>query len=90
MSDDVQVAVETVSADAVETVNVKHEDAEYTIAKSTMSDLDVLEPWEDGQYVVAVRNILGPDQWKAYRSKKHDYSNLLELFGKVLEALNAK
>ena len=80
---DVQVAEEL-------NVTFTHEGGEYTVAKASFGDLDVVEPWEDGKYVIAVRELLGPEQWRAFRSTDRTYSDCLSLFSAALDAAAKK
>lgn len=50
-------------------------------------DLDVIEAFEDGKAVSAVRAAYGPDQWAQIKAKQPKVGDLEELAGMVAEAL---
>lgn len=78
---DVQVAEAT-------EVTFAYDGDDYTIKSNALGRLDVAEPWEDGKYVTAARELLGRDQWSAFKNKDRTYSDVLVLFGNALEAIN--
>lgn len=52
----------------------------YTVTASRDWDLDALDAFEEGHIVSAVRIILGPDQFKRFRSKRRTVGELNDLF----------
>lgn len=59
----------------------------YKVAPASEWDLDVLESYEDGRIIAAVRALLGEAQWKKFRSKPRKTSDLNDLFGAIQEAV---
>lgn len=55
----------------------------YTVEPSSLKDLDVLEAFEDGKLITAVRGLLGPAQWRTFRATGAD----AEALGRMIEHL---
>jgi hypothetical protein len=62
----------------------------YTIAPAAEWDLDVMERVEDGKVTTAVRELLGPGQWKTFRSKPRKVADMGAMFATIEKALGVE
>ncbi len=68
-------------AEAVEetTVSFEYDGVEYVLDRDAINDVDVIEAFEDNKVATALRTILGPEQWAAFKSRKRTMTELGEL-----------
>lgn len=59
----------------------------YTVAPASEWDLSVLEDYEDGKIVSAVRALLGDAGWTKFRAKPRSVSDLNSLFEALQHAV---
>ena len=62
-----------------ETIQFDYDSYTYTVNLEDVDDAGVLEDFEDGKIVIPLRNILGEDQWKVFKSKKRRSKALSDL-----------
>lgn len=58
----------------------------YTIPASEDWDLDVLDYWEQGKVVAMLRALLGPEDWKEFRSKPRSVKHASDFFSEIQKA----
>lgn len=63
---------------------------EFVITSAADWDVEVLESYEDGNIVQTVRGLLGPDQWKRFKSKRRTVGDLNDLFQAVQDSLGSE
>lgn len=78
-----------VKAEALsETVSFEYDGETFTVGNDAQDwDLEVLEAFEDGKIVAAVRGLLGPDGWAQFKSKPRTVRDLNAFFETAAEAL---
>lgn len=59
----------------------------YTVLKDTDEwPVDITEAFEDGRASTAIRGLLGPAQWKAFKATKPTNRDLGQLFQEIAQA----
>jgi hypothetical protein len=77
-----------VAAEATgEKLAVEFRGATYTVDAAGDWDLEVLEALEDGKMTTAVRALLGPDQFAAFKATRPKVNDLNDLFEAIQTAL---
>lgn len=67
----------------------KFDGDDYKFDRNDTDDVEILEAFEDGRMVTALRAILGPAQWATFKSKKRtseDLNNMAEAMFKAVGA----
>lgn len=64
-----------------------YDSVKYTISDSLDWDLDVTESLEAGNYLLAIKGILGPAQWAKFTSKRRTNRDLNALLEKATAAI---
>lgn len=59
----------------------------YIVPPSSEWDIDVLEAVDDQRFTVALRALLGPEQWATFRAKHKKVSQLSDFFEAVGQAV---
>lgn len=67
-------------------VEVDHGGVHYTIPPTSEWSVDVFEAAEDGKATIALRTVLGPDQWQAFKDTGPTLADIGELFDLIAEA----
>lgn len=62
----------------------------YEIPANPLDDVEVMEAWEDEKFTVLLRCLLGPAQWRKFKSKKRTQAELWQLIQKALTDGDAK
>jgi len=67
--------------EAAESTELKftYDGYDYTVDKEMITDLDVLELFEDDKLIKAIKMILGAKQWAQFRSKRRGSKDLNDL-----------
>lgn len=71
------------TAEEEETRSFKYDGVEYTIPHASNWDVDVMEGIEDGKMFIAVRSLLGPEQWGVFKANKPTNKQFYELVNAV-------
>lgn len=80
MPDDTSPSPAEIEASGVETVTVGHNGVKYLVpAARRDAPMEVLEQFEDGNTVSALRVLLGPDQWAAFKATKPTIGDVHDL-----------
>jgi hypothetical protein len=82
------VTDEPESAPAGRIVTVDYEGHTYTYDLDAI-EIDALEDWDDGRKIRAVRSILGPEQWAAYKSRHRRAVEIDRFMAALLDAAGA-
>lgn len=61
----------------------EYDGVEYTVPDASEWDVGVMEGIEEGHMFVAVKSLLGPEQWNAFKSKKRTNKQFYELVSAV-------
>lgn len=65
---------------------IEHGGKTYVIPPTNQWPIDVFEAAEDGKAIRALRGVLGPKQWQAYKDTSPDFDDLNAFFDKLAEA----
>jgi hypothetical protein len=58
----------------------------YVVPTASEWDLPVLEAYEEGRVIAFTRELLGPDQWAAFKSKPRKVADITALFEAIESA----
>ena len=84
----VKVEAKTEETEESTIVTFKFEDLEYTYDQKTLAeDSDIMEAFEDEKMIVPVRGLLGPEQYKLWKSRGKDGKRSLEEVGAMAEKM---
>lgn len=72
---------------ASDTVSFEYGGNTFSVGDAEGWDVEVLEAFEDGKVVTAVRALLGPEQWATFKAGKPTVAELNGLFEVAAEAL---
>lgn len=70
-----------------EPVTFEHAGQPYTIDGAVLKSLDVLEAFEDGRVIAAMKTILGDAQWATFRKTGHSAEDLSTMYEAASVAL---
>lgn len=70
-----------------DSVSFKFGGESYSVGAADGWDVEVLEAFEDGKIVTAVRALLGADQWARFKATKPTVGELNAFFEVAAEAL---
>ena len=70
-----------------DSVTFEYGGASYAVGSADGWDVEVLEAFEDGKIVTAVRALLGVEQWARFKATKPTVGELNEFFEVAAEAL---
>lgn len=70
-------------AKEVTSVTFNYDGHDYTVAAGKKVSLDVAEAMEERMWLAATKALLGPDQWKTFKSKPRDIEDLEALLEKA-------
>lgn len=57
-----------------------YDEETYTIPSADEWSVEALEAFEDGKIATLLREVLGPEQWSTFKSKRRTMSDLNDLF----------
>lgn len=72
---------------AAETITIRYNGDDYTVARDALDSIGFLEAAQDGKDVVMIRELLGPVQWVQFRAKNKSRTDTLgfaEAFGEAV------
>lgn len=72
-------AAQAEAGDAPKPVEFSYDDTTYTASSDAAEDIDAREHLEDGNMTLFARALLGPEQWRRFKSKKRTYDDALNL-----------
>lgn len=61
----------------------------YKFDRDNTDDVEILEAFEDGKMITALRAILGPEQWATFKSKKRSSEDLNKMAEAMFKAVGA-
>lgn len=77
-------AADDTADEAVKNIKFKFDNRAYEVPRSEDWDLDLLDAFEQGQSVAALRQLLGPEQFQKFRQQKKRTTKDINAFYEAL------